>query len=64
MGFHAIELQLSAFYNWICFILYYFCWLLTDEHNTAVLEFETNKSELKNMSEESIKTNLLFDGNY
>ncbi|XP_016661737.1 uncharacterized protein LOC100573976 [Acyrthosiphon pisum] len=34
---------------------------LKDEHNTAVLEFETNKNELKNMSVESIKTNLLFD---
>ncbi|XP_026821823.1 uncharacterized protein LOC113560253 [Rhopalosiphum maidis] len=34
---------------------------LKDENNATELEFETNKNSLKNMSVESIKTNILFE---
>jgi len=37
--------------------------LLTDEHNIAELEFETNNNGFKNMSVESVKTNILSEGN-
>lgn len=45
------------------FYFLYKIFLLTDKNNTAELEFETNKNSLSNMSVESIKENILFEGN-